>query len=74
MCQRPPECPRTAYDEIPPRVDDEATPKAHDLMPVFESLEAWSERHILKPEPTASGDSPVRARRAPAARPSASST
>ena len=40
---------RTAYNEIPPRVDYEATPKAHDLKPVFEALLDWSHRHALKP-------------------------
>src|SRR5436305_14388211 len=44
---------RTAYNEIPPRVDYEATPKAHDLKPVFEALWAWSQRHALKPAPVA---------------------
>lgn len=42
---------RTSYNEIPPRVDYEATAKAHDLGPVFESLTAWAEGHNLKPEP-----------------------
>lgn len=42
---------RTAYNEIPPRVDYEATPKALDLQPVFESLAGWAARHNLKPEP-----------------------
>jgi DNA-binding HxlR family transcriptional regulator len=42
---------RTAYNEIPPRVDYEATAKAHDLKPVFEELWAWSQRHALKPAP-----------------------
>jgi DNA-binding HxlR family transcriptional regulator len=45
---------RTAYNEIPPRVDYEATAKAHDLQPVFEALWAWSQRHALKPSPPAS--------------------
>lgn len=44
---------RTAYNEIPPRVDYEATAKAHDLQPVFEALWAWSQRHALKPAPVA---------------------
>ncbi len=43
---------RTSYNEIPPRVDYEATPKAVDLKPVFEALGEWAERHTLKPEPT----------------------
>ncbi|OGS50204.1 MAG: hypothetical protein A3K65_09770 [Euryarchaeota archaeon RBG_16_68_12] len=42
---------RTPYNEIPPRVDYEATAKAHDLKPVFEALGEWAERHTLKPEP-----------------------
>src|SRR5581483_9735033 len=43
---------RTAYNEIPPRVDYEATPKAKDLMPVFEALLAWAQRHTLMPATT----------------------
>ncbi len=42
---------RTSYNEIPPRVDYEATPKAVDLKPVFEALGEWAERHTLRPEP-----------------------
>ena|SRR5437899_9274146 len=42
---------RTAYNEIPPRVDYEATAKAVDLQPVFLSLREWAEKHNLKPEP-----------------------
>jgi DNA-binding HxlR family transcriptional regulator len=42
---------RTAYNEIPPRVDYEATAKAHDLKPVFEALFEWSRRHALQPAP-----------------------
>ena len=41
---------RTSYNEIPPRVDYEATEKALDLRPVFDSLGAWSARHTLKPD------------------------
>lgn len=41
---------RTVYNEIPPRVDYEATEKALDLRPVFDSLGAWSARHTLKPD------------------------
>ena len=44
---------RTAYSEIPPRVDYEATAKALDLRPVFDSLREWADRHTLKPEPPA---------------------
>ncbi len=46
---------RTAYNEIPPRVDYDATAKAFDLKPVFESLSEWSQRHNLKPEPVEAG-------------------
>jgi DNA-binding HxlR family transcriptional regulator len=38
---------RKSYDEIPPRVDYEATPKARDLHTVFESLAGWAARHDL---------------------------
>ncbi len=41
---------RTAYNEIPPRVDYEATAKGSDLGPVFESLRGWAAKHTLKPE------------------------
>ncbi len=42
---------RTAYNEIPPRVDYQATRKALDLTPVFDSLQAWATRYDLKPAP-----------------------
>lgn len=51
---------RTPYNEIPPRVDYEATPKALDLRPVFESLGEWAERHTLNPEPVPKAPIPVR--------------
>ena len=41
---------RTAYNEIPPRVDYEATAKAKDLGPVFEALIAWAARNTLTVE------------------------
>ncbi|HET6399017.1 MAG TPA: helix-turn-helix domain-containing protein [Candidatus Thermoplasmatota archaeon] len=40
---------RTPYGTIPPRVDYEATPKAHDLKHVFQTLHEWSRRHDLAP-------------------------
>lgn len=40
---------RTAYSTIPPRVDYEATAKAHDLKRVFKSLNEWAAQHDLKP-------------------------
>ncbi len=42
---------RTAYNEIPPRVDYEATQKARDLCGVFDALDAWAGRHDLYPAP-----------------------
>ncbi|SRR5581483_748472 len=41
---------RTAYNEIPPRVDYEATPKAMDLHPVFDALQQWAARNTLTVE------------------------
>lgn len=43
---------RTAYDEIPPRVEYEATEKARELAPVFWYLGVWTERHDLEPVST----------------------
>lgn len=40
---------RTAYNEIPPRVDYEATQKARDLATVFLALMEWSRQHNLQP-------------------------
>ena len=40
---------RTAYNEIPPRVDYEATQKARDLESVFIALMEWSRKHNLEP-------------------------
>lgn len=40
---------RTAYDEIPPRVEYEATEKAEELAPIFWYLGVWTERHDLEP-------------------------
>ena len=36
---------RRSYDEIPPRVEYEATQQALDLAPVFEQLREWAETH-----------------------------
>ncbi len=41
---------RTVYNEIPPRVDYEATSKAHELVPVFDGLVAWTQRNSLRSE------------------------
>lgn len=40
---------RQAYNEIPPRVDYQATRKARDLDPVFQALIAWARRNDLAP-------------------------
>jgi DNA-binding HxlR family transcriptional regulator len=36
---------RTVYAEVPPRVEYELTPAAHDLRPVFEEINRWANRH-----------------------------
>lgn len=36
---------RTTYDEVPPRVEYEATEKARELNAVFERLHDWAEDH-----------------------------
>lgn len=41
---------RTAYNEIPPRVDYTPTQKTADLCDVFTALNAWAARHTLKAE------------------------
>lgn len=41
---------RTAYNEIPPRVDYQATAKARELNAVFGALCAWAEKFDLAPE------------------------
>jgi len=51
---------RTSYDEIPPRVEYEATDRARDLAPVFEELRGWAESHgeetgLVAPAPGESG-------------------
>ncbi|MBW3583691.1 MAG: helix-turn-helix transcriptional regulator [Euryarchaeota archaeon] len=39
---------RTVYNEIPPRVDYEATDKARTLCPVFEALHGWAAENTLR--------------------------
>lgn len=41
---------RTAYSTIPPRVDYEATAKAHGLKRVFKALHEWASENTLEPE------------------------
>jgi DNA-binding HxlR family transcriptional regulator len=36
---------RTAYEEMPPRVEYDITEAARGLQPVFETLIAWSKQH-----------------------------
>jgi len=38
---------RKAYNEIPPRVEYELTPKGKDLKNMFETLHEWSEKYQL---------------------------
>lgn len=45
---------RTAYNEIPPRVDYQATRKALELDKVFDALRSWAAQNDLQPEPGAS--------------------
>ncbi|MHB8606113.1 MAG: winged helix-turn-helix transcriptional regulator [Thermoplasmatota archaeon] len=42
---------RTAYNEIPPRVDYEITKKGSELALVFQDLTAWAKRNDLEPMP-----------------------
>lgn len=44
---------RHAYQEIPPRVEYEATEKARELDPVFDVLTQWAARHTLTADETA---------------------
>ena len=39
---------RTAYNEIPPRVEYAVTPKATQLKPVFANLASWSQTNSLQ--------------------------
>ena len=36
---------RTVYAEVPPRVEYELTPVAHDLRPVFDEIHRWADQH-----------------------------
>lgn len=40
---------RTAFNTIPPRVDYEATAKAHGLKRVFKALQEWATENTLTP-------------------------
>ncbi len=39
---------RTVYPEIPPRVEYELTEKGKELMPVYQMLADWSEKHTCQ--------------------------
>ncbi|MDR5673680.1 helix-turn-helix domain-containing protein [Halalkaliarchaeum sp. AArc-GB] len=41
---------RTAYDEVPPRVEYEPTETARALFPAFGHLHVWALEHELEPE------------------------
>jgi DNA-binding HxlR family transcriptional regulator len=41
---------RTYHREMPPRVEYEATPLAHSLVPLFTMLESWSKEHAHEVE------------------------
>ena len=38
---------RTAYPEVPPRVEYSITEKGETLRPIIEALKAWGEEHVL---------------------------
>jgi DNA-binding HxlR family transcriptional regulator len=50
---------RTAYAEIPPRVEYELTEAAYALEPVFQALLAWSERYGADLPPKKPRSSPL---------------
>jgi DNA-binding HxlR family transcriptional regulator len=39
---------RTAYNQIPPKVEYQPTSKTDELGAIFQVLEGWSERHTMK--------------------------
>lgn len=42
---------RTSFNEIPPKVEYELTPKGRDVLPVIEALRAYGERWLMPPAP-----------------------
>ncbi|HEX9816052.1 MAG TPA: helix-turn-helix domain-containing protein, partial [Candidatus Thermoplasmatota archaeon] len=42
---------RTAYNEIPPRVEYAPTSKTIEFDSVFKGLSDWAGKHTLEPEP-----------------------
>ncbi|MDE1821505.1 MAG: helix-turn-helix transcriptional regulator [Euryarchaeota archaeon] len=51
---------RTAYAEIPPRVDYQGTAKTAQLEEIFEQLGEWARRNDLRPMPVAARSRRVR--------------
>lgn len=43
---------RTAYPEVPPRVEYSLTAKGHTLAPIINALRDWGEEHALRPDGT----------------------
>jgi DNA-binding HxlR family transcriptional regulator len=43
---------RTAYPEVPPRVEYSLTPKGDTLAPIINALRDWGEKHALRPDGT----------------------
>jgi DNA-binding HxlR family transcriptional regulator len=58
---------RTPFSTIPPRVDYQATAKAHDLKRVFKALHEWASENTLEPVPAPSAATPTPAAQAPSA-------
>ena len=52
---------RRSYNEIPPRVEYEVTPKATDLGELFATLVRWAQEHTMTAVPTVSVVGRVRA-------------
>lgn len=50
---------RRTYNEIPPRVEYEPTPKTSELETLFRDLQRWSQRHTLTTVPVVSVMGPV---------------
>ncbi len=50
---------RTAYNEIPPRVDYEATRKTRELDDIFDAMRLWSKRNDLSPSPAITVTAPM---------------
>lgn len=58
---------RTPFSTIPPRVDYQATAKAHDLKRVFKALHEWASENTLEPVAASVPAGPASAAQAPSA-------